>query len=45
MIDVTGQKSFQTTVKGIYTLRYVAVDTAGNYRITDVVIKAAEAKQ
>lgn len=45
MINVTGQKSFTTTKKGIYILRYVAVDKAGNYRIVDVTIKAAETEK
>lgn len=44
MINVTGKDSFTPTVKGIYTIRYVAIDTSNNYAIYDVVVKVAEAK-
>lgn len=43
MINVTGSTSYVPTLKGIYTIRYVAVDAAGNYAIKDVVLKVAEA--
>lgn len=43
MINVTGSTSYTPALKGIYTIRYVAVDAAGNYAIKDVVLKVAEA--
>lgn len=44
MINVTGKDSFTPTEKGIYIIRYVAIDTSNNYAICDVVVKVAEAK-
>ena len=45
MINVTGKEEYTPAKKGIYTIRYVAVDSSGNYGIVDVVLKVAEAKQ
>ena len=45
MVNVSGKTEYTPTKKGIYTIRYVAVDSSGNYGIVDVVLKVAEAKQ
>ena len=42
MLDVTQTRAFVPDRKGVYTIRYVAFDTAGNMGITDVTVKAAQ---
>ncbi len=42
MLDVTQTRAFVPVRKGVYTIRYVAFDTAGNMGITDVTVKAAQ---
>lgn len=42
MINVTDQSTFTPTKKGVYTIRYVAKDEAGNIGYVDVIVKAAE---
>lgn len=45
MLNLTGQTEYTPTQKGIYTIRYIAVDSSGNYGIVDVVLKVCEVKQ
>ncbi len=40
MKDITGQSSFVPEEKGTYIIRYVAIDTAGNYAVVDAVVRA-----
>lgn len=44
MINVTGETTYTPTKKGIYTIRYVAIDSSGNYGIKDLILKVAEVK-
>ncbi len=44
MLNVTGETVYKPDKKGIYTIRYVAIDSSGNYGIKDVVLKVAEVK-
>lgn len=41
MINMTGESSFTPTKRGVYTIRYVAIDMSGNIGFVDVKIKAA----